>query len=198
MSSSAMVPVPEPEKKRFDLAKYRKSTAQVATVARAITSIPVRGPQKDEFVRTHPDPAMHYLTSLTEERKQFSSILYLVAEDLQAELKIDLTDRLLVPTVSSVGAFFLWPVNVSERNGEKTRWAVTAQEAVDTAMTQWTRVIANADEGGYTTFVAQADLGEPTFPDFDLETIMDKAFKDRVIDTLNHPRVEVLRGLRKK
>jgi hypothetical protein len=103
---------------------------------------------------------------------------------LQAELKIDLTDRLLVPTVSSVGAFFVWPVNVSERNGEKTRWAVTAQEAVDTATSEWTRVIANADEGGYTTFVAQGDLGEPTFPDFDLETVIDLAFKDRIIDTL--------------
>jgi hypothetical protein len=49
--------------------------------------------------------------------------------------------------------------------------------------------------GGYRIYYAQGELSEPEWPDKPLAEILQIAFRDRIVDSENHPVVRRLRGL---
>jgi hypothetical protein len=108
----------------------------------------------------------------------------------------DLAIRFAVPLLSSLGSYMLWIINMTERNGELSGWSSSAMDAVSEATGKWVRIIADTEEGAYTTFVAQNQeaLGSPSFPDWSLEKVIALAFKDRIIESLEHPLVKVRAG----
>jgi hypothetical protein len=63
------------------------------------------------------------------------------------------------------------------------------------AMTHWVRVKANTNLGAYEIFKAQAEFGEPEWPDLSFWELIKIAFRDHLIDSLDHPVVKRLRGL---
>lgn len=189
------------EDDRFDLRRFGVSKSQTAAVSKT-ASITIHKPRKDQFVQVHPNLDMRMWAPLVEDKRDFETRYFLVIEDLQAALaeSRDLVTRLLVPTMSSLGSYFLWPINVAERNGELTGWASSAMDAVEQAAGNWVRVQADTEEGSYTTFPAQsqAALGAPDFPEWDMEKLIALAFRGKVIDSLNHPFVQVRSGRKLK
>jgi hypothetical protein len=61
-------------------------------------------------------------------------------------------------------------------------------------MTQWLRVKANLDLGGYEATVALAKLPEPNWPEQPMNELLRLAFRDRIIDREDHPIILKLRG----
>jgi hypothetical protein len=60
------------------------------------------------------------------------------------------------------------------------------------AMTTWVRVIPSGKS--YVTFVAQGNLGEPKWPEESFPKLLKIAFKDRFVDSADHPLLRQLRG----
>jgi hypothetical protein len=62
-------------------------------------------------------------------------------------------------------------------------------------MTRWIRVKANMDLGAYEMFAAESTIQEPTWPDLPFQELLKIAFRERFINSPDHPIIKRLRGL---
>src|SRR6516164_4122806 len=77
-------------------------------VKKLILSVPVKRPNKQDFIRCHPDPAYRVncgLIELSEDRE-----VYLVPPVVAREFPGEVVNATLVTTITRQGAVFLWPV----------------------------------------------------------------------------------------
>jgi hypothetical protein len=185
-------PGPDP----FDPKSLRLSQDFNASVGvrKALLSVPVRKPDKSWFVRVHPDIGYRIQTAVIELKEDRET--YLVAPALWPELTGETTfsPRALFTAVNRQGVLFLWPVRLPGADGKVDEWSRTALECADLAAKGWVRVTANMVLGGYEVWQATASLPEPDWPELPFRDILRIAFKDRFIDTLDHPVLRRLRG----
>jgi hypothetical protein len=180
----------------FDPASLRLSEgfAAAAGVKKALLTVPVRKPDRSWFVRTHPDPAYRLETAVIELKEDRET--YLVAPHLWADLAAESTfsPRALFTAVNRQGVLFLWPVKLPGADGRVDEWSRSALEAADLAARGWVRVQANMALGAYEVFQATGNLPEPEWPDLPLKELLRVAFRDRFVDTIDHPILRRLRG----
>lgn len=179
----------------FNLEKLRLSQdyQQALGAKKATITVPVKKPGPQDFVRVHSAPEYQietYLIKLKEENE-----FYLVAAHLHAELQSEPTPYLLLTTINRQGVLFLWPIRMPGADGKLDDWNQSAIEAAKLARLKWVRVTANRSLGAYDVFVASGNLSEPEWPDADFGKLVRTAFRERVIDSLDHPVVKRLRGL---
>ena len=62
-------------------------------------------------------------------------------------------------------------------------------------MHRWVRVTADMSLGAYQIFEASAVIPEPVWPELSYRELLRIGFRDRLVDTLDHPVVARLRGL---
>ena len=184
------MPAPDP----FDLDALRLSQDFAATVGvkKALTTIPVRRPDRQWFVRVHPDPAFRFETAVLELKEE--SETYLIAPGLLSELPGETVPKVLLTTVTRQGNVFLWPIRMPDELGKLDEWNRSALEAAKLAEKQWIRLAANRSLGAYEPFVATGDLPAPEWPDKPFQELVRIAFRDKLIDTLDHPVVKRLQG----
>jgi hypothetical protein len=168
-------------------------TASVG-VKKALLSIPVRKPNKAEFVRAHPSESYRLTTAVVELKEERET--YIVAPALRPELTTEATFRpkLLVTAISRQNVLFLWECNLPRADGRADEWSRTMLEAVHLATTEWVRVVANQSLGAYDVFRASAQLSEPEWPETPFKELLRIAFRDRLISSLDHPVLRRLRG----
>lgn len=180
----------------FDPAKLRLSQdfADSVGVKRAILSIPVRKPDKTWFVRTHPEESYRLPTAVLELKEERE--IYLVDQRLWPELATEptLKPQSLFTSINRQGVLFLWHIPLPGPDGKQMEWHRSAMEAATMAATRWVRVQANTSLGAYEVYEATGDLPDPNWPDLTFGDILRVAFKDRWIDTLEHPVLKRLRG----
>jgi len=180
----------------FDPSRLRLPTDFMAAagVKKLLTTVPVRKPSKEWFVRSHSDPAYRIETYVIELKED--SETYLVDRDLWPILMGESTfsPRLLVTTQNKQGVVFLWPIRLPAADGRHDDWSKSALEAANHAMKGWVRVQANMSLGAYEVFAAAANLGDPEWSVPTLSEILRIAFKDRYIDNEHHPVLRRLRG----
>ena len=102
--------------------------------------------------------------------------------------------RALFTAVNRQGVVFLWPCRMpgptaSSTSGAGRRWRPPTWPGAG-----WVRVAANMSLGAYDVFQATGDLPDPEWPDTPFKELLRVAFKDRFIDTLDHPVLRELRG----
>lgn len=161
-------------------------------VKKLLTTVPVRKPAKEWFVRTNASLRIETcVLELKEDRE-----VYLVDSPLWPPLAGEATfgPRALFVSMNRQGTMFVWPVRLPGPDGKIDDWNRSALEAATTAETSWVRVSANMALGAYDVAVATAELAEPDWPDMPLAEILRIAFKGRVIDALDHPVLRRLRG----
>jgi hypothetical protein len=88
----------------------------------------------------------------------------------------------------------LWHVKLPDPDGKHNGWHRSSAEAAELAMHKWVRITANMSLSAYEVYEAIGDLPEPIWPDLPFEKILEIAFRDRIIDRLDHPVVQRLRG----
>jgi hypothetical protein len=189
---SEIVTVPNP----FDPANLRLSqdfSAQLG-VKKALLTVPVRKPDKAWFVRVHPDEGYRLQTAVLELKEERET--YLVAQPLWPELAAEATfsPRLLLTAINRQGVLFLWPIRLPGPDGKIDDWNRSALEAAQLAQDQWVRVTANMPLGAYDVFVATGQHPDPRWPEQPFGDLLKTAFKDRLIDSLEHPVLRKLRG----
>jgi hypothetical protein len=160
---------------------------------KALTTMPVRRPAKEWFVRVHPDEAYHLPTALIELKE--AGELYLVHQSLRNDLQDEptFTAKMLFLTMNRQQDAFFWPVRLPDPDGRVDTWSKSALEAVQMAMERWVRVTPQRSLGAYTVVYADHAL-DPVWPDLSMSALLRIAFKDRFIDTLEHPILRQLRG----
>jgi hypothetical protein len=192
MPTASKAQAPDP----FDPARLRLSQNLTAAlgVKKHLTTVPVRKPAKEWFVRTHPDEAYRIQTFVIELKEDGET--YLVEPSLWNDLAGESTfsPRLLVTAVNKQGTVFLWPIRLPRPDGRHDDWNKSSLEAATIARDGWVRVAANMNLGAYEVFEAVGDLGDPEWPPMPLRDLLRIAFKDRYIDTRDHPVLKSLRG----
>jgi hypothetical protein len=186
----------EPKADPFDLVSLRlgQDFASAVGVKKLITTIPVRKPSNEWFVRTHPDPA-HWFPTTVLELKEGREI-YLVHPGLWAGLASEPTfsPRQLVTSINSQGVLFLWPMKLPRADGRIDGWGRSALDAADEAKSRWVRLTSNMSLGAYEIAVASGLASEPDWPELPFQEIIKIAFRDKMISDWNHPVLKRLRG----
>ena len=124
--------------------------------------------------------------------------MYLVAPGVRSALTGESTFgvRLLVTCITRRGQLFLWPLKLPRTDGAGggDSWNRSALEAASRGQKRWVRVSANMSLQRYDIVEAPGDLEEPEWPDMTFQEILEIAFRDRLIDSLDHPVLRRLRG----
>lgn len=192
--SIATNPTPNP----FDnLSALRLDQAYPDTVGvkKLLTTVPVRKPNRQDFVRVHPDPAFRLTPAAIIEAKEDREV-YLVLPGMAPQLPGEFSVATLYLTINRQGVIHLWPVKLPGPDGKHNEWHRSAAEAAERAMKTWVRVTSSMSLGAYEIFEASGDLPEPVWPDFSLQEILKIAFRERIVDRADHPLVQRLLGAR--
>jgi hypothetical protein len=178
----------------YDLARLRINPEMLETtgVKKLLTTVPVRKPLSQDFVRVHPGPQFRETLAFIELKDDRET--YIVDLGAVPELQGECFFATLFTAISRTGVLFMWPVKIPAADGKTSEWNVSAATAAQHAMKGWVRVKSNMGLGAYEIFEAEGSLPEPIWPELSFGEIVRIAFKDRVIRSLDHPVVKRLRG----
>jgi hypothetical protein len=161
-------------------------------VKKLLTTVPVRRPNPQDFVRTREDPEYRLTVALIELRDDRET--YLVPPILAQELIGEITAFQIYTTINRQGVVFLWPVKLPNPDGRQIEWHRSACEAAEIAMRRWVRVKANMALGAYEIFEAAGVIPDPEWPNVPFPELLRIAFRNRLVDHLDHPVIKRLRG----
>ena len=162
-------------------------------VKKVHTTIPVRKPLKQEFIRVREGDRWRLETPVIELKEEREH--YLVESHLWSEIPDEITPKVFFTSINRQGVCFLYPVKLPGEDGRIDTWNQSAMEAIQRAMKNWVRVSSNMSLGGYDVFEATGIQQEPQWPDLDLESLIQIAFKGRIINSMDHPVIQRLKGL---
>jgi len=177
----------------FDLAALRRSQDFTeVTVKRAITTVPVRRPDKQDFVRVKPGEENRLEVEVIELKDERE--MYFVAKSMRADVAGLMTPKSLVTTLNRQGVISLWPIGLPGGDGRLNPWHASAYEAAKWAESKWVRVVPIMSLGGYEVMYAADPLPEPDWPDVTFQQLLKIAFRDRYIRDFDHPVIKRLLG----
>jgi hypothetical protein len=146
----------------------------------------------------NPDPAFRLYPAALIEMREDRGEYYLVPPAMTPALTGEYITASIYTAINRQGVLFLWPVrDISVTDSKNVLdWRRSMMEAAQLATTHWVRVIANMSLGAYTMFTAPDDLPDPVWPtDLSFKEMLRTAFRDRYVDTPDHPIVKrLLRG----
>lgn len=177
---------------KIDDLRLTPDAASVAGTIEILSHVPVRKPNRYEFFRTPTDHDMWFGTGVFEDKQERET--FFVTPRMREQLVGEIKPVLLVPTITRQGVLLLWPLKLPVEGQRHNAWMETARDAAELAKTEWVRLAADMGLGGYRIYQAEGKLSEPEWPDRPFPEIMRIAFKDRIVDTENHPVVRRLRG----
>lgn len=184
----------EPGPDPFDPAALRLSQDFGASIGvkKVLTTVPCRKPNRHEFCRVRAGEDWRLETGVFEDK--VAREIFLVSPALWSELADEVTPVCLFTAVTKQGDVFLWPVKLPGADGRLNPWNQSALAAAQIAETKWIRVVANMGAGLYDVFQAAGELSGPTWPDLSFQQLLKLCFKDRFIQSPDHPVIRALRG----
>jgi hypothetical protein len=178
----------------FDPSHLRlsQSFADVIGVRKALITVPVRKPGRQDFIRVHPSADYRLETAVLELKEERET--YLVAPELWPEIPTELVPKVLYTTMNRQGVLSIWPIRLPGEDGRLDQWNTSALEAAEMAQHAWIRIVANMSLGAYEVYEATGDIPEPSWPDMSYHEILKIAFKGLYITEIDHPVIRRLRG----
>jgi hypothetical protein len=174
--------------------RLSQSFEETTAVKKLITMVPVRKPNSQDFVRVHAgsDFCENFpLIQLKDDNEQ-----YVVAAKLIPELASEIVTATLYFAVNKQGVLFFWPVRLPGPDGKDFDAWRSAREAAELAKEKWVRLKWNKSLGAYDIHEALNQTAEPEWPaDLDYWGLIKIAFRDHIIQELDHPVIKRLRGL---
>lgn len=177
----------------FDLTKLRldQSFVESAGVKKLLTIVPVRKPNPQDFVRVHPSPEYRAALAVIELKEDRE--IYLLTPPIARELPGEFSMVMLFTAINRQGVIHLWPVRLPAPDGRVMEWHRSAMDAADLATRRWIRIKANMSLGAY-EIVEAATTAEPEWPAVTFQELLRIAFRDRLVDRLDHAVIKRLRG----
>lgn len=180
----------------FDPASLRLGSdyAEGLGVKRVISTIPVRKPNKSEWFRVRSGDAWRLQTAVLELERGVERTTFLLAPALWPDLSGEVSPAVLLTCVNRSGDLFIWRIKLPGPDGRSNTWTDSAIQIATAAETTWCRMVSDTANGHYTHFEPTAELPEPKWPDMTFSAMLKIAFRDRMIDTPDHPVLRELRG----
>jgi hypothetical protein len=172
----------------FDLAKLRLNPSFTETVGvrKLRTTVPVRKPSPQDFIRVNPNPAYRdnfAMIELKDEREE-----YLVSPKIASLLPGEIVLKTIYTAINRQGVVFLWPVGLPSADDKPNAWWNSAREAAEMAMTKWLRMRANMSLGAYEITVAESEIPDPEWSKVEesFQDLLQLAFELRLVTDLDH------------
>ncbi|MBQ0721697.1 MAG: hypothetical protein KBT88_16165 [Gammaproteobacteria bacterium] len=163
-----------------------------AGITKQPKKVKVRKPSKQDFFRTHPDRKTWIHARVIE--LEATGEVFLIASKIEAQIRDQSRPVILVPVIDRYGLVSIWALKLPPEGCPPMGWHVSSMEAAELA--QWNWVKMQAVGKSYLNSVATGIEDDPEWPEpFNLEALIQEAFADRFIDSVNHPVVRRLRGL---
>jgi hypothetical protein len=180
----------------FDPASLRLGSdySEGLGVRKVISTIPVRKPNKSEWFRVRPGDAWRLQTAVLELERGVERTTFLLAPALWPDWSGEVAVAVLLTCVNRGGDLFLWRIQRPGADGRSNTWTESAIQIATAAETRWCRMVSDTANGYYTHFEPTADLPDPRWPDMTFGAMLKIAFRDRMIDTPDHPVLQELRG----
>jgi len=174
----------------FNALRLGQDYTQAAGVEKLLTTVPVRKPNKTEFLRVHPQMGFEtMLLDLKEDRES-----YLVSPSLLPDVSGLAVPVSLKLAINRASVLFLWPLRLPGEDGRRNVWHESAWEAAGLAVTRWVSMRANMALGAYEIYQGAETLSEPQWPGKSMEDILNVAFRGRFIGDPEHPVLKRLQG----
>jgi hypothetical protein len=177
----------------FDITKLRldQSFVESAGVKKLLTTVPVRKPNPQDFVRVHPSPEYRAALAVIELKEDRE--IYLLTPQIARELPGEFMMVMMFTTINRQGVVHLWPARLPAPDGRIMEWHRSALDAADMATRRWVRVRSNMSLGAY-EIIEAATTAEPEWPAVPFQELLRIAFRDRLVDRLDHAVIKRLRG----
>ena len=191
--SHPAAPRPEPPDP-FDPASLRLGADYGAGIGvkRVISTVAVRRPGKQEWFRVRPGEDWRIETCIFELEAERET--YLVDRSLWSELAGEIHPALVLVCVNRATDIFLWRCKLPGPDGRPNVWNESGLRIALAAENRWVRMASNMAAGHYEHFEPVTELPDPEWPPLTFTEILRVAFRDRMIDSLEHPIVRQLRG----
>ena len=163
-------------------------------VRKVISTIPCRKPGKSEWFMVRAGEEWRLQTAVLEVENGVDRATYLVSKNLWADLHGEIVPALVLTCTNRAGDLFLWRVKLPGPDGRSNTWVQSALRIAQAAETSWCRMVSDTSNGHYTHFEPSAELPAPKWPDLVFNEILRIAFRDRYIETPDHPILRQLRG----
>ncbi|GAB6057278.1 hypothetical protein [Desulfonatronum parangueonense] len=173
--------------------RLRQDFNSMSGVKKLLTTVPVRKPNRQDFVRVHPDNDMKLQTAVIELKEDREH--YLVNPDILHEIPGETVPKQIVTAVNRQGVVFLWPIRLPGEDGRLDNYNQSALEASEMAEVKWIRLAANLSLGAYEVFEALGNIPDPVWPEISFTELVNIAFKGRIIDKVDHPIIQRLLGI---
>lgn len=179
----------------FDPSNLRlnQDFSQNLGVNKVLVVLPVRKPPSQEFIRVHPDEQMRIITNVLE--YQADRELYLVSREVAEILGKEVKPRRLVLATTATGNLFLWPMKITPVGERENTWNMSADAAMEKALTKWVNIGSNLAAQAYDVRIAEGTIPEPEWPQTTLKEILKLAFGEKFIQSVDHPVVQKLKGI---
>lgn len=159
---------------------------------KCLTTVPVGKPPAHDFVRVHPAPDWRLTTGIVEIKEDRE--YWLIAPHMRGHLAAEIKPVTLYTTVNRQGVTRLLVVKLPGPDGKSNAWHESLNDAAQLAMTNWVRIQANMSLGAYECTVATGALGDPAWPTENFAEVLRVAFKEKFVDSTDHPLCKRLRG----
>jgi len=190
---------PQPEEK-FDFEQIRADESFEEDIEDVRTYIAIRKPAKTEWFRVHPEPNYRgdvYALEIPEQ-DGFGKENYIVTPKLFEKItrvEYPISHKRLYTCVNQAGTVFIWPIKLPEPGMSWDSWNKSAERIAAEAMKSWVRLFPNkpAQSYGMKRYTA-TEQPEPKYPSETFSELIEVAFADLLIKTVDHPVLAELRG----
>jgi hypothetical protein len=177
-----------------DNLRLTQDFVETAGVKKLLTTVPVRKPSKQDYIRVHPAAEFRLDVALLELKDDRE--IFLLTPAMAQELPGEFFMATLYTVINRQSVLFLWPVKLPGPDGRQLEWHRSAAKAAELGKTSWIRVCPNMSLGAYEISLAGKTHGDPIWPEgVSFQDLIDIAFRDRFVNRLDHPVVQRLRGL---
>ncbi len=177
----------------LDSLRLKQDFSETLGIQRFMSHVPVRKPNKTNFIRVHPSKDYRMDIGIVEMKEERET--YLVTPAMMSEPGIYelVVPARLVTYITRQGVLALWPLKLG-KDGKLNPWHESALEAAQLAEKQWVSVRADMSLGAYQIFLATAELPEPEWPEHTFSELVCLGFKGLIVDKPDHPLIQQLTG----
>lgn len=172
--------------------RVKPSEANELGIEKIITHVQVGRPNNQEFFRVRPGEEWRLTAAvleLKEDREHFLVVPALL-DQIPGTAKL----KELVCVMTRQGTLKLWPLTIPSDERRSNSWTTSALSAAKHAEAKWVRMSSNMAAGAYDVHVAAGKLPDPDWPVLTMPEIVKLAFRDNLIDRLDHDVLKRLRG----
>jgi hypothetical protein len=185
-------PATTPQSIAVNAGKYLKQPEELVNIqsVKRLGSIEVRKPKPQEWFRSHPV----MFAEIAVIRRQSTGDFYAVDPALVRELETEIKKAYIAPAISYEGALFLWPIIKPKADGSGIQ--LFENDLADLSLSRecWIRRQWMFGAKAYKVDRANTDV-PPQWPEnTNIGDWVERAFRGRFIDSLDHQLVRQLGG----